>query len=95
MASGPRPPAGGGRALVVTWICFAVTIVLLALTPVFLGNDPRLLLPGIGLGAALLVVMIVDRLVNSSQASLRRGWYLSAVLAGVLGISWVVSLPLN
>ena len=49
----------------------------------------------VGLGAILLAVMVVDRLVNRSQASLRRGWYLSAVLAGILGIAWVASLPLN
>lgn len=86
---------GVRNASIVTWLCFAITIVLLALTPVFLGNDPKVLLPLIGLGAVLLAVMVGDRLANQSLASLRRGWYLSAVLAGILGIAWVASLPLN
>lgn len=81
------------RSLIATWVCFGVTIALLALTPALFGNDSRLLFPGLGLGAVLLVVMVSGYLVNASQASLRWGWYLSAVLAGVLGVSWVVSLP--
>jgi hypothetical protein len=40
----------------------------------------------------LLVVMILDRLLNRSDASLRRGWYLSAVIAAILGVAWVASL---
>ncbi|MCB1487234.1 MAG: UbiA family prenyltransferase [Bauldia sp.] len=84
---------GVGRSLAATWVCFAVTMVLLALTPVFLGNDPRLLLPGVGLAAVLLAVTIGDCLVNHSGAAFRRGWYISALLAGILGVAWVVSLP--
>jgi 4-hydroxybenzoate polyprenyltransferase len=86
---------GVGRSLAVTWICFAVTIVLLALTPVYLGNEPRLLLPGVGLGAVLLAVTVGDNVFNRSEASLRRGWYISALLAGLLGVAWVVSLPMD
>jgi 4-hydroxybenzoate polyprenyltransferase len=81
------------RSLVVTWVCFGLTMALLALTPVLLGNDPALLWPGIGAGAVLLAAMVVDDRANRSQASFRRGWYMSAILAGVLGIAWVVSLP--
>jgi len=80
------------RSLIATWVCFGVTIALLALTPALFGNDSRLLFPGLGLGAVLLVVMVSGHFVNPSQASHRWGWYLSAVLAGVLGVSWVVSL---
>lgn len=86
---------GVDRSLAVTWVCFGVTMALLALMPVFLGNDPALLWPGIAVGAVLLVTMIVDDRANRSQASFRRGWYMSALLAGVLGISWVASLPTN
>ncbi|MCB1495972.1 MAG: UbiA family prenyltransferase [Bauldia sp.] len=86
---------GVDRSLAVTWICFAVTIVLLALTPVYLGNDPKLLFPGIAIGAVLLAATIIDRLISHSAAALRRGWYISAVLAGILGVAWVVSLPAN
>ncbi len=83
------------RSLIATWVCFGVTIVLLALTPTLFGNDARWLLPGLGLGAVLLLVMVGDYLVIRSKASLHRGWYLSAVLAGVLGVSWVISLPIE
>jgi hypothetical protein len=48
---------------------------------------------GTVLGGVLLVVMILDRLLNRSDASLRRGWYLSAVIAVILGGAWVASLP--
>jgi geranylgeranylglycerol-phosphate geranylgeranyltransferase len=81
------------RSLVVVWSSFTVTIILLALTPAVLGNNPTYLIPGIMLGGALMLVMISDRLVNRSDASLRRGWYLSAVIAAILGGAWVASLP--
>lgn len=84
---------GLASSLAVTWVCFSAAIVLLALTPTILGNDPALLLPGLALGVVLLAVMIADYSINRSQASLHRGWYMSAVLGGVLGVSWVVSLP--
>lgn len=84
---------GVGRSLVVTWICFAVSIGFLALTPTFLGNDMAALVPGLLIGVIVLVAMIVDDRINRSPGSLRRGWYLSAVLGGVLGVSWVASLP--
>jgi geranylgeranylglycerol-phosphate geranylgeranyltransferase len=81
------------HSLLVLWSCFAVTIILLALTPGILGNDATYLLPGIVLGGVLLLVMILDRLLNRTDASLRRGWYLSAVIAAILGGAWVASLP--
>ena len=83
------------RSLIASWACFGLTTGLLALTPAVFGNDARWLLPGLGLGAVLLLVMVGDYFVNRSRASLRRGWYLSAVLAIVLGVSWVISLPIE
>jgi 4-hydroxybenzoate polyprenyltransferase len=80
------------HSLLVLWSSFAGTIILLALTPDILGNNAAYLLPGIVLGGMLLVVMILDRLLNRSDASLRRGWYLSAVIAAILGVAWVASL---
>ena len=84
---------GLDNSLLVLWLSLAFTIILLALTPLFLGNNATFLLPGIALGGVLLVAMIVDRLLYRSEASLRRGWYLSAVIAAVLGGAWVASLP--
>jgi geranylgeranylglycerol-phosphate geranylgeranyltransferase len=76
----------------VVWTCFGVTIILLALTPSLLGNDPAYLLPGILLGTALLIIMVIDCVLSRSVASLRRGWYLSAAIAAILGMAWVASL---
>ncbi|WP_421726490.1 UbiA family prenyltransferase [Bauldia sp.] len=84
---------GVARSLGVTWGCLALSIGLLALTPAMFGNDPVTLVPGLLAGAVLLATMIADRLIVRSQASLRRGWYLAAILSGVLGIAWVISLP--
>jgi geranylgeranylglycerol-phosphate geranylgeranyltransferase len=83
---------GFRRSLLAVWACFGLTIILLALTPAILGNNPTYLMPGVALGAVLLATMILDRLVNRSGASLRRGWYLSAALAAILGAAWVASL---
>lgn len=80
------------RSLLAVWLCFGATIVLLALTPKFLGNSPTYLLPGVALASVLLMIMIVDRLLNPSPSSLRRGWYLSAITAAILGLAWVASL---
>ncbi|MEX0852257.1 MAG: UbiA family prenyltransferase [Bauldia sp.] len=84
---------GERRAVAVTRASFAASMVLLALTPVGLGNQPAILLPGIGLAAILFAAMITDHAMNRSYASLKRGWYLAALIAAVLGASWVASLP--
>lgn len=83
------------RSLLVVWSCFAATIIFLALTPSVLGNNSTYLLPGVLVGSALLIVMILDRLLSRSDASLRRGWYLSAVIAAILGGAWVASFATN
>jgi 4-hydroxybenzoate polyprenyltransferase len=80
------------RSLLAVWSCFGATILLLGLSPRLLGNDSAYLWPGLIVGSVLLTVMILDRLVNRSTASLRRGWYLSAVTSAILGASWVASL---
>ena len=84
---------GVQASLVVIWTCFALSIGLLALTPFFLGNDADLLFPGIAVGAAILFAMILVTVIGRSRARLQQGWYMSAVLGGVLGVSWVLSLP--
>lgn len=83
------------RSLALEWACFAVSILLLSSVPLLLGNDARVLLPGMFAGTVLLAVMALDYATFRSQASLRRGWYMSAVLAVVLGLSWVGSLRLD
>jgi 4-hydroxybenzoate polyprenyltransferase len=80
------------RALLVVWTCFGLTIILLAQTSSILGNDRTYLIPGVALGAVMLAAMILDRLMTRSPESLRRGWYVSAALAAILGIAWVASL---
>jgi 4-hydroxybenzoate polyprenyltransferase len=80
------------RSLLAVWSSFGVTILLLAFTPSLLGGNATYLAPGLAVGCLLLAVMILDRLGNRSEASLKRGWYLSAVTAVVLGGAWVASL---
>ncbi len=81
------------RSLLTVWFCFGVTLILLGLTPKIFGNDPTPLYPGVALGIALLTVMVLDRVLSRSPASLRRGWYFSAIEAAILGLAWVASLP--
>lgn len=81
------------RSLLVTWSAFAGAIGLLALTPAMLGNKASVLFPGVALGAFLLLAMIADYAASRSQAALKRGWYMSAIIAVVLGGAWVASLP--
>jgi geranylgeranylglycerol-phosphate geranylgeranyltransferase len=80
------------RSINVICCSFGVVIGLLTLTPVALGSEPRRLFPGVILAAILLLVMIVDYAVIRSDASLKRGWCFSAVLAALLGGTWVASL---
>jgi 4-hydroxybenzoate polyprenyltransferase len=81
------------RSLLATWGAFFGAIVLLALTPAVLGNNPGVLYPGVALGALVLLAMIADCAANRSPAALTRGWYLSAILAAILGGAWVASFP--
>lgn len=81
------------RSVSTVWLCFGATLVLLGFTPTAFGNDPATLYPGVALGAGLLTIMILDRVLSRSPASLRRGWYFSAVEAAILGLAWVASLP--
>jgi geranylgeranylglycerol-phosphate geranylgeranyltransferase len=83
---------GRRRSIMVIWCAFAGAIGLLALTPLVVGNNPRRLLAGVALGIVVLLVMIIDGVRSRSDENLRRGWYLSAVLAIVLGGAWVASL---
>ena len=80
------------RSLALAWASFAGTLVLVAATPFFLGTDPRILAPGVGLGALLLIIMVADRLRDPSDRSLKRAWPLSMALSIVVGVAFVASL---
>ncbi len=92
--SGLAHKLGTRRALLLAWGAFAGAIAGLALAAPLIGNNPKVLYPGLGMGALLLALMITDRLVFRSSASLKRGWYVSAVLSVVVGLAWVASLPI-
>jgi 4-hydroxybenzoate polyprenyltransferase len=81
------------RSLAATWGAFAASLAALALTPVLVGNDGAVLLPGLGLALVLLAATVVDVTVNRTAASLKRGWYVSAVIAALIGLAFVASLP--
>lgn len=83
---------GRSRSTIVVWCAFGGALGLLALTPAVLGNNPRRLFTGLALGSIILLVMVIDRAMDRSDSSLRRGWYFSAILAIVLGGAWVASL---
>ena len=61
---GSRTFWGSNAPLLVVWSCFGATIIFLALTPSVLGNNSTHMLPGILLGSALLMVMILDHLLK-------------------------------
>jgi geranylgeranylglycerol-phosphate geranylgeranyltransferase len=84
---------GTGRALILLWLLFAATMVLMASAGLLIGSHLRRLVPGLLAGACLLGAMMADWGLLRSAASLRRTFYLSAASALVLGCAWVVSLP--
>jgi geranylgeranylglycerol-phosphate geranylgeranyltransferase len=83
---------GRRRSIATVWCSFAGALGLLAATPSLVGNNSRPLFPGVIIGSIILLFMIIGYATNHSDESLRRGWYLSAILAIVLGGAWVASL---
>jgi 4-hydroxybenzoate polyprenyltransferase len=83
-----------GRAVGLAWGCFAGAIVGFAAGSPLLGNDWRILAPGLAVGTLLLLVMIADYTIFRSQRSLKRGWCTSGFLAAIIGLAWIASLPL-
>jgi geranylgeranylglycerol-phosphate geranylgeranyltransferase len=79
-------------SLLVIWLAFGTTILTLFVTPHVVGNNAGRLGLGLLVGSLLFMLMIIDHTMNRSNASLRRGWYYSALLALILGGSWVASL---
>jgi geranylgeranylglycerol-phosphate geranylgeranyltransferase len=91
--SGLAHVLGRRHALWVTWAAFAGAITGVAVAAPMIGNSPRVLYPGLLVGALLLALMVTDWLAFRSLASLKRGWYVSAVLSVIIGLAWVASLP--
>lgn len=78
--------------LLLSWISFAGAMIGLAAASPLLGNDWRILAPGLGAGALLLIVMVGDYALFGSRRSLKRMWYVSAFLCAMVGLAWVASL---
>jgi len=77
-------------ALWLAWGAFAGGIAGFALAAPVIGNNWKILGPGLALGTLLLVVMMTD---YAFFRSLKRNWYGGAVLSIVVGLAWVASLP--
>jgi 4-hydroxybenzoate polyprenyltransferase len=80
------------RSLLAIWCSFGTTLTLLAGSGMILGNRSSLFFPGLMLGTVLWLVMIADYAANASNESLKRGWYYTAILTGLLGGTWVACL---
>jgi 4-hydroxybenzoate polyprenyltransferase len=83
------PPKG---SIALCWLSFALTIVLLGFVPYVFAAKTGILYPSLIAATALLVAMIADFAWFRSQASLRRGWYLAAAAAVLLGCGWVSTI---
>ena len=79
-------------SIALCWLSFALTIVLLAATPYVFAAKSGILYPSLAVATVLLAAMIADVAWSRSQASLRRGWYLAALTAVVLGCGWVSTI---
>ena len=79
-------------SIALCWLSFALTIVLLALTPYVFAAKSGILYPSLAVATVLLAAMIADVTWSRSEASLRRGWYLAALTGVVLGCGWVSTI---
>ena len=83
------------QALLLTWALYAAAMLGFAVAAPFVGNNWKILGPGLIAGVLVLAVMIVDYSFHRSQQSLKRNWPLGALLGIVVGFSWVASLPMK
>lgn len=81
------------QAVLLTWALFAGAIAGFAAFAPVLRNEWKILGPGLAVGAFILAVMMADYGVARSTRSLRRCFKMSGILAIVVGLSWVASLP--
>ena len=84
---------GRSRALVLLWLLFGATILLMGASPLVIDVRGATLMAGLAAGALLLILMIADWLVLRSPASIRRTFYFSAISAVILGSTWIAGLP--
>jgi hypothetical protein len=64
-----------------------------AISAPWVGNNWKILGPGLAAGLLILLLMIGDYAIFRSQRSLQRNWITGGVLAVVVGLAWVASLP--
>jgi 4-hydroxybenzoate polyprenyltransferase len=81
------------HAILLAWSLFAGAILGFAAAAPLLGNDWKILGPGLASGTLLLILMIGDYAIFRSHQSLKRNWYVGGLLAVVVGLAWVASLP--
>ena len=83
------------QAVLLVWGLFAVSILGFAASAPLVGNDWRILGPGLALGALLLILMIANYAIFRSKRSLAGNWWISGLLSLIVGLSWVASLRLQ
>jgi 4-hydroxybenzoate polyprenyltransferase len=81
------------QAVGLAWGCFAGAIVGFAAGAPLLGNNWKILAPGLATGTLLLLFMMADYLTFRSKRSLKRNWYASGFLSVITGLAWIGSLP--
>lgn len=81
------------HAILLTWSLFAAAIIGFGAAAPLLGNNWKLLGPGLAAGTLILAFMIADYGIFRSQQSLKRNWAAGGLLGIVVGVAWVASLP--
>lgn len=83
------------HALLLTWGLYAAAMLGFAVAAPVVGNNWRILGPGLVCGSLLLAFMIADYSLHRSAQSLKRSWAIGGFLAVVVGFCWVASLPIR
>jgi 4-hydroxybenzoate polyprenyltransferase len=83
------------QALLLTWTLYAGAMLGFAAAAPVVGNNWKILGPGLAAGSLLLALMIGDYALHRSQESLKRSWAMGGFLAVVVGFCWIASLPMR
>lgn len=81
------------HAILLAWSLYAAAMIGFAISAPWVGNNWKILGPGLAAGSLILLLMIGDYAIFRSQRSLQRNWITGGVLAVVVGLAWVASLP--